>query len=477
MALLTKTFEHWPLLSMHLLPIDSLKVPIVPLRAPWALLIAASLSIPAAPARAATSPELINPINNPAPERPDRSHDAFGAAMAFIGDGHLVIGAPKEDAGATDAGALHVFNRSGEFLRTIPNPNPAPTAEFGGSVTDLDGEHFAVGAPSADTGAARSGAVYIFHLNGTLVTTITNPTPAFAEGFGVAVASPANDRIVVGAWGDNLGAVSSGAAYVYNSAGSLLTVITNPTPAVGATFGRSIAAVGSGRFVITARNAGAAYLFAADGSLLSTFANPTPEKTSGFAFAVTGVGEDKVLIGAPLDSTTGLFAGAAYLFDMSGSLLTILTNPAPRFSGFGASVAVAFDGRLLIGSIDGSSRNLVSYQTDGTLLDPIASPLDFRSSFGGTTAVSPDGAHLLVACPEADQVMHYQFPVAAAPVLALSNIVAGQITISWTPSNSEFVLQESDSPTTGWSVLPNDGGSRAVVEINGTRRFYRLFKP
>ncbi len=53
---------------------------------------------------------------------------------------------------------------------------------------------------------------------------------------------------------------------------------------------------------------------------------------------MAAVGSDKVLIGAPEDDMAGPNAGAAYLFNLSGTLLTTFTNPAPASERFGDSV-------------------------------------------------------------------------------------------------------------------------------------------
>src|SRR6185436_18825370 len=59
---------------------------------------------------------------------------------------------------------------------------------------------------------------------------------------------------------------------------------------------------------------------------LITITNPTPAASDFFGSSVAMVGTDRVLIGAPLDDTAGGDAGAAYLFNASGSLLVALTN-------------------------------------------------------------------------------------------------------------------------------------------------------
>jgi hypothetical protein len=54
-----------------------------------------------------------------------------------------------------------------------------------------------VGAPYDDTTATNAGIVYLFHTNGTLLTTITKP-PAINRQFGASITTLGNDRIAVG---------------------------------------------------------------------------------------------------------------------------------------------------------------------------------------------------------------------------------------------------------------------------------------
>lgn len=77
-----------------------------------------------------------------------------------------------------------------------------------------------IGALDDNSGATEAGAVYLFSTNRVLLTTITNPTPALEDHFGYAVAAVGNDRIFVGAWGDNTGSNNAGAAYLFTTNGA-----------------------------------------------------------------------------------------------------------------------------------------------------------------------------------------------------------------------------------------------------------------
>jgi hypothetical protein len=183
----------------------------------------------------------------------------------------VLIGAANDDTGAANAGAAYLFSTNGVLLTTFTNPTPASGDLFGASVAALGSDRVLIGAERDNTGATQAGAAYLFSPNGTLLTTFTNPTPTTSDLFGKAVAAVGNDRILIGADSADTGAANAGAAYLFSTNGTLLTTFTNPTPAEDDEFGTSVAAVGSDRVLVSAQFddtgapiAGAAYLFSLD---------------------------------------------------------------------------------------------------------------------------------------------------------------------------------------------------------------------
>ncbi len=96
----------------------------------------------------------------------------------------MLIGAHQDDTGATDAGAAYLFSTNGTLLTTFTNPTPASADYFGISVAAVGSDRVLIGAYRDDTGATDAGAAYLFSTNGTLLTTFTNPTPASGDYFG-----------------------------------------------------------------------------------------------------------------------------------------------------------------------------------------------------------------------------------------------------------------------------------------------------
>lgn len=301
-----------------------------------------------------TNGTLLTTFSKPTPV----AFDSFGIAVATVGSGHVVIGADQNKAGGLTAGAAFLFSTNGVLVTTFTNPTPADYDRFGASLAPVGSGHVLIGAYDDDIGAVDAGAAYLFSTNGALLTTFTSPNPSGSGYFGYSVAAVGPDRVLIGAHGDNLGASQTGAAYLFNTNGTLLMTFTNPSPASGDQFGYAVSAVGTDRVLIGAPGAdlgpadtGVAYLFDTNGTLIVTYSNPTPEFGDSFGSAVASAGSGRILIGANGDNTGAAHAGAAYLFGTNGALIATITNPTPSIlDRFGASVAATESGELLVGA-------------------------------------------------------------------------------------------------------------------------------
>jgi FG-GAP repeat len=197
--------------------------------------------------------------------------DFFGVSVAFSADGNtLVVGAYGEDSsattiggpqadGATDAGAVYVFSRSGTTWSQqayIKASNSGVGDIFGASVAiSADGNTLAVGAEGEDSdalgvgsdqtnnSASSAGAVYVFSRSGTTWTQqayVKASNTAANDHFGGTVALSADGNTlavgaVVGVFGNvgedssakgingeetNDDAKDSGAVYVFSRSGT-----------------------------------------------------------------------------------------------------------------------------------------------------------------------------------------------------------------------------------------------------------------
>ena len=396
---------------------------------------------------------LLTTFTNPAPANALGS--GFGASVAGVGSDRVVIGAPNQYNYTTgrqlaQIGAAYLLSTNGTLVTTFTNPAPAAVQAFGWTVTAVGSERALIsGLADVNKPAPYPGTAYLFSTNGTLLTSFTNPTPAFDGGFGAAAAAVGSDRVLIGAPDNSTGAAAAGSAYLFSTNGTLLTTFTNPIPATGDNFGTSVAAVGSGRVLISAIDyggskgtGGAAYLFSTNGTLLNTFTNPTPAAFDYFGWSVAAVGSTRVLIGAYQDGTGAFQAGSAYLFSTNGTLLNTFTNPTPATQDwFAWSVAAVGTDRVIIGGI------------------------------WDNTGAPHAGSAYLFALPY--------------PPLSIAR-TAATVSVSWVTPETGLALQETGllgTPTvwsnTAQSVSIN--GLRNVIQqaiVSGiTNRFYRLRRP
>ncbi len=405
-------------------------------------------------------------FTNPTPA----ANDFFGGNMATLGTDRVLIGAALDDAGATDAGAVYLFNLNGTLLVTFTNPTPATGDWFGSAIAAVGNDRVLIGADYGDAGMTNAGGAYLFDTNGILLTTFAKPAAAHQDFFGHAVAAVGNGAVLIGAYGDDTGASGAGAAYLFNTNGTLLTTFTNPTPAAGDFFGDSVAALGKDRVLIGAYgddvgalDSGAAYLFGTNGTLLATFTNPTPAAGDNFGHSLVAAGTDKILIGAFSDNTGADDAGAAYLFNTNGTLLMTFTNPAPAAQDFfGCSLAAVGADRVLIGAYGdstGASHAGTAYlfNTDGTLLMTFTNPAPAANDFfAGSLAAGVNqaiiGAHAnAMGANNVGIAYLFNLPTASlSPLLSITqNPALTTLTVSWPVAAGNWVLENTNSLTVG----------------------------
>lgn len=298
--------------------------------------------------------------------------NSFGQAVAISGT-WVVVGASQDDTGAVDAGSAYVYDlvsaTPGLPVATFNNPSPDSQDFFGYSVA-IFGTRVAVGVPASSFIAPLEGSAYIYDLASATptvpVATLNDPNPAEGDSFGGAV-SISSTRVVVGAFGDNTGAVDAGRAYVYDlvSATPTLPIATlnNPDPADQDLFGRAVA-VASTRVVVGAPGdstrayaAGSAYLYDIASPTptvpVAALNDPSPATSDWFGYSVAVSGR-WVVIGA-LGDDTGAGEGSVYVYDLSGTTATVpvatLTNSSPDAPGsrFGYSVSIS-GARLVVGA-------------------------------------------------------------------------------------------------------------------------------
>ncbi len=336
------------------------------------------------------SGKLLLELDNPYPQ----ADAAFGFSVAAAGDidqdgiPDIVIGAfGQGEAGSAESivfgwkdeqgsehgvrkrvgsGQAFVFSsHDGKLLYALEAPQLRAGAGFGWSVAsvgDLTGDaipELIVGAHSQ----ASEGRAFVFNgKDGTLLRTLAPPPGSGAAGFGWSVHSTGGDLnqdgipdIVVGAPYSTVEGMSvQGRVYIFSGKnGGLLSVIDNPQPQAGASFGLRVSSAGDlnkdnipdlligapYQDVGSLAAQGAAFAFSGkDGALLLTLHDPVPRPHAGFGWMVSATADTnadeipEILIGAPFQTVDEFHVqGEVFLYNgRDGRHLTTFDNPYPH---------------------------------------------------------------------------------------------------------------------------------------------------
>jgi hypothetical protein len=259
--------------------------------------------------------------------------EAFGTAVGVLGN-VVAVGAPKDQQGGADVGAVYVFRSNGRSwpLEVELTPSDVTTNSEFGSAVGLAQDVIVVGAPGDGTAGLVSGAVYVYRREGFLWhewAKLLPPEPAGGERFGASVAIH-GDRIVVGAHQDNEHGFGAGAAHIFRVDDDQWVHERRivPTDAgSGKNFGWSVA-LSDGRALIGSRfdnprgpASGSAYLFQRTEEGWHQEAKIVPDDGGMFDFFGWSVAlnQDRAIIGAWLADSGLEFLGSAYLYTYDGA--------------------------------------------------------------------------------------------------------------------------------------------------------------
>ena len=300
-----------------------------------------------------------------APDR--RWPDEFGSAIDLDGD-RLLIGAPGDSEVDWDCGAAWLFEHDGAWrLRGgLISTTIKAGDRFGDSVA-LDGEWAAVGAPRSDRVGMDAGAVHLFHfMGGRWVETevVVAPDASVADFFGDCVVMK-GDWMAVGAWGDDDHGEKTGAVWVFHLEGARWLPVQKIVPPESESrnlFGCSLALIEGWMMVGSSgwnSNQGAIHAYQLDGSIWKQ--HQKLEATGGTAGEWLGhalsMRKDLMVAGAPGRMEGDRMNGRIDLFRLRGGRWTWLQRVRPNGDRwrqpqhFGWTVST--DGRrVLVGRID-----------------------------------------------------------------------------------------------------------------------------
>ncbi|MBU4154499.1 MAG: hypothetical protein KKD63_16635 [Proteobacteria bacterium] len=313
--------------------------------------------------------------------------DLFGQSVAINGD-TAIMGAPHDDDGGYLSGSAYIYKRAGEtFIQQakLIADDAAAYDHFGNSVA-ISGDTVIVGAYGNDDGCESSGAAYIFKRDGDVWTqqaklTAGDGTAYDYFGWSVAIIG---DTAIVGAYGDDDGGESSGAAYIFKLEGATWTQISKLTANDAMAydyFGYSVA-LDSGSSIVGAwgkddngSESGAAYIFDSMGEQTKLMANDG-HAYDFFGFSVSICG-NHAIVGAYGDDDGGIDSGAAYIFSSASPW-----KQRAKLTGSNAGAYAYFGYTVVIGSITGQFPQLP--QLVGDLYAAVGAP-------GYNTGSTPSG--------------------------------------------------------------------------------------
>jgi len=289
----------------------------------------------------------------------------FGWSVALDSD-TAVIGAPLDDpSGLTDAGSAYVFVLSGgvwTYQAKLTAPDAQAGDEFGYSVV-LRGDRAVIGAPLADrSGAVDAGAAHVFVRSGTQWTPeakLVDPNGAAGDQFGSAAAIEA-DTIVIGSpFDDRPGKTDAGSAHVFVRSGtgwSWQAVLTGADSVGGDHFGNSAAIAGDTAFVGASYDdtrTGAVYVFTRSNGSWTQGAKLRGNDSTAWGYFGTSVAvkQGALIVGSDGQYVGYVRTGEAYVFRQHGSVWQqegggLRASDGQNLDNFGWSVAI--DGNVAI---------------------------------------------------------------------------------------------------------------------------------
>ena len=200
--------------------------------------------------------------------------DQFGYSVGLFGD-YAIVGSYLDDDGGDAAGSVYIFKNDGSNnwieIEKLTASDAGANNQFGKSVS-IDGEYIAVGADRANSNA---GAVYVFKNDGSDnyselgKLSASDGTGGDFLGWSVSISG---DYVVGGAYAD---ANSAGSAYLFkNNGADVYSEVTklNPSDASsGDFFGYAVSIDGDYALIgafgndDVANSSGSAYIFKNDG--------------------------------------------------------------------------------------------------------------------------------------------------------------------------------------------------------------------
>jgi hypothetical protein len=293
-----------------------------------------------------------------------------GEPLAMSQDGLYAIGA---NTTANVAGIVKVYTINNSSVLTLQaniignnSPNGQVVREFGTSLDiDYDGTRFVAGAPKNGLGNTQFGCARIYVRSGTSWSLEQQVDPPVGNTNVLGYATTINNdgsTIVVGQIG--FGGANSEIIYSYGRSGNAWSLLASiPKPA-----------------------------------------NATPNANLGSFWGSTIAmdGNNTFVSGASRDITAGLFAGAAYVYDTSGTQLAqLIPSDAAASNEFGIRVAMSNDGNTIaVGSV--VTKKVYLFKGGGSSWTEVANIGNTYApnvNFPQDISISGDGKKIFISAP------------------------------------------------------------------------------
>jgi len=283
--------------------------------------------------------------------------DEFGIAVAISGD-RAVVGEPGDDEMGPGAGSVHVYERTESgwtHTAKLHAANGLPGERIGDSVS-ISGERILIGAQHAADAGEDSGAAYLFELAGSEWVQVARLTIADAEPFdrfGVSVDIDGTVAIV-GSDGDDDVAPSAGAAFVFERAGlgwTLRDKLSAPDGGPIHAFGSTVS-VSQGTAIVGSPVGGSAYAYERGPGGWSLAQVLTSSATADLFGASVDVSGNNLIVGAAAGSDPSGVRGEAHVFERTAAgwaAKTILSADSVPYGSAGSQVALSL-GTYVLGN-------------------------------------------------------------------------------------------------------------------------------
>lgn len=291
--------------------------------------------------------------------------DSFGFSVALDGD-FMAVGAPDDDEFGENAGAVHVYRFDGVQWNEHAKLSGDDTAagDFFGVSVSISGDRIVSGALGDDDFGSRSGSAYVFEFDGAgwgQVAKLTASDAGSTDFFGGRV-SISDDWVIVGAVRNDENGSNSGAAYIFEYAGSQWVQDAKLMASDGVDFGEfgvsvsisgDCAIVGATGDPVNGVASGSSYVFRFDGNSWAEESKQIPNDGAPADFFGEAVSVDgnRAIVGARWDDDHGNNSGSAYVFEYGDGdwvqIGKLTASDAAAGDDFGFSAVISGDFALV----------------------------------------------------------------------------------------------------------------------------------